>query len=763
MKQVAGLTAGTQDQGYTSITTSINQNVTPTLGAFDVSSFTKGTVAASSQGAARSTTLTWGSSTNATRYEIQYQGSNDNTNWTTVQTYGQSAYNTGTTETKTWSSQAGGDFTFYTFMRANIRASESTATAAYVYSNNSAYVTASGVAPGQPTFGTITTTGSTASVPFTVGTTGTNYLYTSIEYMYRASTGSYPTTWSTSTITSGAGTISLTGLSASTTYYIKIRTRNYDELYSTENETTLETSATPGAFTTISFSKAKQSGTTRELSLSWNASTNGPNYEVQYEGSSNGTTWTVLQSFAGSTYKTATSDTYTATAYKFYRASVRARNAAKDLGSAAYSDGGTSSSYVYISAAGASPDKPTIDTITVTKTTASAAFTRPTETGSATIDWIQFSLDDSTWYNDFTSPFADNPPMGGLTAGTAYTLYARSLNYDGLYSATPNTSKAFTTEAAKPPTAPTSITAGTKTNTSIAWSWTAPVATTTNLAATGYDYVIDSSSSDPTGAGTAITATSVTTSSLTKNTDYYLHVRASNADGKSAWATSAVTKTNNDNFYTVTFNVNGSGGTAPTSVTQTTVDGNVTLAAAITRTGYAFGGWNTLANGTGTNYAAGLTTFKPTADVELFAKWTVAYAAVVWGAMPAPAFARNTANTSYRWGWNNQTPTSGDYTAAITWEWQRSTANTTTDQRDNPAGFISGGTRPARTAAGLTVGSSAYNNRVSSLSTDYNTTTNIAGANEPVGFSTDSRYLRYRAVVVGSDGTTYRSNYSAWV
>ena len=448
MKQVTGLTAGTQDQGYTSITTSINQNVTPALGAFDVSSFTKGTVAASSQGAARSTTLTWGSSTDATRYEIQYQGSNDNTNWTTVQTYGQSAYNTGTTETKTWSSQVGGDFTFYTYMRANIRASESTATAAYVYSNSGSYVAASGVAPGQPTFGTITTPGTTASVPFTVGTTGTNFLYTSIEYMYKTSTGSYPSTWSTSVITNGAGTISLSGLSASTTYYIKIRTRNYDELYSSENETSFATSSTPGAFTTISFTKAKASASTRSLSLSWNASTNGPNYEIQYEGSSNGSTWTILQSFNASPYTTSTSNTYSAAEYKFYRASVRARNSAKDFDTAAYSDGGTSSSYVYISATGTSPGKPTIGVITVTTSTASAAFTHPADTGSSTIDWIQFSLDDSTWYNDFTSPFADNPPMGGLTANTIYTLYSRALNYDGLYSATPNTSKAFTTNAA---------------------------------------------------------------------------------------------------------------------------------------------------------------------------------------------------------------------------------------------------------------------------------------------------------------------------
>ena len=656
MKQVTGLTAGSQDQGYTSITTSINQNVTPTLGAFDVSSFTKGTVAASSQGASRSTTLTWGSSTNATRYEIQYQGSNDNTNWTTVQTYAQSPYNTGTSETKTWSSQAGGDFTFYTYMRANIRASESTATAAYVYSNSGSYVTASGVAPGQPTFGTITTTSTTASVPFTVGTAGTNFLSTSIEYMYKTSTGSYPSTWSTSVITNGAGTITLSGLSGTTTYYIKIRTRNLDELYSSENETTLVTSSAPGAFTTISFSKAKQSGTTRSLSLSWNASTNGPNYEIQYEGSSDNSTWTILQSFNASPYTTSTSNTYTATAYKFYRASVRARNSAKDFDTAAYSDGGTSSSYVYISAAGANPGKPTIGDITVTKTTASVAFTRPTETGSADIDWIQFSLDDSTFSNDFTSPY----DFSSLTAGTAYTVYARSLNYDGLYSATPNASKTFTTTASKPPTAPTSITAGTKTNTSIAWSWTAPTETTTNLAATGYEYAHTTSAAVPT-SWTAQTGTTKTITSLTKNTTYYMHVRATNADGTSASDYNSAS-TNNDNFYTVTFNVNGSGGTAPDSVTQTTVGGSVTLASAITRTGFTFGGWNTATDGTGTNRGAG-TSYTPTADIELYAKWTVVFTTPSWnGTMPGWTSANNferinspTASRALKYGWNNGT------------------------------------------------------------------------------------------------------------
>jgi hypothetical protein len=39
---------------------------------------------------------------------------------------------------------------------------------------------------------------------------------------------------------------------------------------------------------------------------------------------------------------------------------------------------------------------------------------------------------------------------------------------------------------------------------------------------------------------------------------------------------------------------------------------------------------------------------------------------------------------------------------------------------------------------------------------------NTAGTNEPVPFTTLARYLRYRAVVVGTNTITYRSNYSDW-
>ena len=73
--------------------------------------------------------------------------------------------------------------------------------------------------------------------------------------------------------------------------------------------------------------------------------------------------------------------------------------------------------------------------------------------------------------------------------------------------------------------------------------------------------------------------------------------------------------------YTVTFNANGATGTPPTSQTvysgdSITIPGQGTLA----YSGKTFGGWNTQADGGGTNYAAGAL-FTVTGDVILYAKW----------------------------------------------------------------------------------------------------------------------------------------------
>jgi uncharacterized repeat protein (TIGR02543 family) len=330
MKQVTGLTSGTQDQGYTAITTSVNQNQTPTLGAFNISSFTKGVVYSSAQGAARTTTLSWGSSSGATAYQIQYQGSNDNVNWTTVRAYS-STYNVyGTTDTRTWST-SGGDFGYYTFMRANVRSLEDTGLATYVYSDNGSYFEATGVAPGQPTFGSITATGTTASIPFTVGTQGTNYLYSSIEYQYRSQFGSYPGTWSTSVINNGAGTISLSGLSSSSLYYIKIRTKNYDELYSPENETNFSTTSS------VSISSVSYNGSG---TFTVTVSGGGPYYQIYWNTITDAPTGTYYDAASTST---SISESLSPTAgYSYY---FWARSSTQNLGNT--TQGGSSTPGTY--------------------------------------------------------------------------------------------------------------------------------------------------------------------------------------------------------------------------------------------------------------------------------------------------------------------------------------------------------------------------------------------------------------------------------
>ena len=75
--------------------------------------------------------------------------------------------------------------------------------------------------------------------------------------------------------------------------------------------------------------------------------------------------------------------------------------------------------------------------------------------------------------------------------------------------------------------------------------------------------------------------------------------------------------------HTVTFNGNGStSGSVPASITgvsvSTTLPGNT---GNLIRPGYTFVGWNTLASGLGTDYAAG-STFSPTSSTTLYAKWT---------------------------------------------------------------------------------------------------------------------------------------------
>jgi uncharacterized repeat protein (TIGR02543 family) len=77
--------------------------------------------------------------------------------------------------------------------------------------------------------------------------------------------------------------------------------------------------------------------------------------------------------------------------------------------------------------------------------------------------------------------------------------------------------------------------------------------------------------------------------------------------------------------YNVTYNGNlNSTGSAPTDATNYSSGATVSVlgnTGTLARTGYTFAGWNTLANGSGTDRAAG-STFTISANTTLFAKWT---------------------------------------------------------------------------------------------------------------------------------------------
>ncbi|MCL2128371.1 MAG: InlB B-repeat-containing protein, partial [Treponema sp.] len=73
--------------------------------------------------------------------------------------------------------------------------------------------------------------------------------------------------------------------------------------------------------------------------------------------------------------------------------------------------------------------------------------------------------------------------------------------------------------------------------------------------------------------------------------------------------------------YTVTFDANGAGGSPPAPLTVNAGSG-ITLPGqgGLSVSGFTFGGWNTNAAGTGTNYSAG-SSYTPAGNVTLYAKW----------------------------------------------------------------------------------------------------------------------------------------------
>ena len=103
------------------------------------------------------------------------------------------------------------------------------------------------------------------------------------------------------------------------------------------------------------------------------------------------------------------------------------------------------------------------------------------------------------------------------------------------------------------------------------------------------------------------------------NGTYYVGAEGDPGDVFSTSRTTVVV--NISTPITISFNVNGGSPSTPPTNINTTSGSSVTLPLnSSSKTGYTFAGWNTLANGSGTNYTAGAS-YQFYSSVTLYAKW----------------------------------------------------------------------------------------------------------------------------------------------
>jgi uncharacterized repeat protein (TIGR02543 family) len=148
--------------------------------------------------------------------------------------------------------------------------------------------------------------------------------------------------------------------------------------------------------------------------------------------------------------------------------------------------------------------------------------------------------------------------------------------------------------------------------------------------------------------GKSLTASANTKTLARSNYTFSGWNTAADGSGTSyAVGSTTFTPTGNATLYaqwnsTITYNGNGQTSltsTVPATTTATRTSASTTLANAGTmlRTGFSFTGWNTQADGLGTNYASGLTTYQSTGNVTLYARWTATITYNTNGASGSPA------------------------------------------------------------------------------------------------------------------------------
>jgi hypothetical protein len=267
------------------------------------------------------------------------------------------------------------------------------------------------------------------------------------------------------------------------------------------------------------------------------------------------------------------------------------------------------------------------------------------------------------------------------------------------------------------------------TATSAAGGWTASVNAGTQTGAS-YSYVSATAGSgsvnSSTGAVTASGLSSAQSSTITVNKS----VSGYNTAQTVATGTASTVVT-----YTLTYSANG-GSTTPSA--QTGASGaTITLASgAGTQSGFSFGGWNI----GGTTYSGGGSYTFGSANATATAIWNAVFVTPSISLNTNPPYFFRSGST-FNWGWDNAS-WSGSTSGNPSYPWRiRSGSSTGT--------IINSGTR-SYTTTSRNINGIPWNYRIGTTDGDTPTTT-------------ASRWGSYQATILGTNGQTYSSGFSASV
>jgi chitodextrinase/lysophospholipase L1-like esterase len=345
-----------------------------------------------------------------------------------------------------------------------------------------------------------------------------------------------------------ATTYTATGLTAGTKYtfivYAKDAAGNTSPASNSAIVTTTPTSDTTAPTTPGALVQGAVTDTT--VALSWGASTDAggmAGYRLFQDGKQ------LAATITGTSY-TVTGLT-AATAYAFV---VKAYDKA----------GNVSAGTAALTVSTTAPDETGSDIPT------NIAVSNVTQTG-ATVTWTAPSDGTAVSYKVFASGVllaqnitATSYNATGLDPNTRYVFAVKSVDAGGAESQTSQGRAATTlpTTDTIPPTAPTDVTVGVTTTTTVALSWTA---STDNVGVAGYKIVLDGEELD-----TTVTATSLTITGLTANTSYSIVIKAFDDAGNDSTGSTAVTA--QTTTTTDTTRPSTPNGLAASNVTGTSVD-----------------------------------------------------------------------------------------------------------------------------------------------------------------------------------------------